>query len=1101
MNIRDFRALVPVVKNQEAMASTGLACAGSNEVRGAKVIVLGAGVAGLAAANRLIEHGFSDVTILEARGRPGGRTYSKPFGESYVDIGAQWIHGHEGNIIYQLAKEHNMVDEENPSVLEHSFVWPQLNEEQSSVASEVNSVVLEALDKCLQLSLSHAKGTSFSVLPKSVGHFLRRKLLDYIRDNDITGERAQLVEACYDWAVRFQNEIQGCSSLTDVSALFFGEYHECKGNTVTELKHGYGAVVDILLRDIPTHWLQYDKVVTSISVSLAMLSSNNFLPVRKSSSHLKTSFAAVPLGSNKPQITVTCQDGSTYKADHVVVTLPLGCLKATASHLFDPPLPEKKLLAIRSLGFGTLNKVFLQYEKPFWKPDQVFQVLWLDGLNHCGNKVETDDMSAWVTHSQLKTSWFRYIGRFTAVRHHHDLLCAWVTGEGAKFMETLSDQDVLSSCHDVLCQVLKNPDLPPPYRVERTAWNSDPYTRGSYSYISVACDATGSLPRDLAEPICECIVHFDTEVTYPTVLFAGEATHPHFHSTVHGAYESGIREADRLADFYFKAGSSQEPPCNVADELEGMFSRKELVPSGMSNPRVVIVGAGAAGLSAAYKLTLKGRTNFVILEAQSTAGGRILSYYYEDKVLELGAQWVHGEEGNLLYGFAMSNGLLADPRRQSSLEGRGHFCTDQGVRLPKDLVDSVVAVLDQIKEELCGKKARNADAKSIAPEPFVLNELPTSVGEYMRSRFHEHLLQQDEQEDMAKIKWAIYDWYWRFEVIDNSCYTLDELSCKSYEEFEDCPGVRNINFKNGFSSVVKTLLDKIPAANLRYNKPVKRVHWDGMPTATRQTKTPRSSISNSQETIRENVPFVECEDGEIILCRHVLLTVSAGYLKHHVDDMFQPRLPDKKRQALKGIGFGTINKIYLLFSNPFWGAGDEGFQLIWLDNQLDERDWWLRGISGFDPVYGNPNALVAWIGGHASEHMETLTDAQVSEACVRVLCMFLGRDVPEPKAVVRSFWNSNPYILGSYSNRQLPYEASETLLETFYEPLVLDVPLHRVAKVEWPLVLFAGEATDKDFYSTVHGAMRSGFREADRLINFWRKREEMIRESSAPVAS
>lgn len=50
-----------------------------------------------------------------------------------------------------------------------------------------------------------------------------------------------------------------------------------------------------------------------------------------------------------------------------------------------------------------------------------------------------------------------------------------------------------------------------------------------------------------------------------------------------------------------------------------------------SNPRIIIVGAGAAGLSAAYKLTQKGYTNFVVLEAQRMAGGRIQSYYYGGK--------------------------------------------------------------------------------------------------------------------------------------------------------------------------------------------------------------------------------------------------------------------------------------------------------------------------------------------------------------------------------------------------------------------------------------------------------------------------------------
>ncbi|CAN7990213.1 unnamed protein product, partial [Ixodes hexagonus] len=1047
----------------EDAAADGGAC----EI-GANVIIIGAGVAGLATASRLYEHGFTNVTILEARDRPGGRTYSKPFDGSYIEHGAQWIHGQEGNAVYQVAKENDLVDHECTPFLENFYVWPQLTKEESCIASEVSSVVLEALDKCLKVSLSGVRDTFPSVLHKSVGHFLRLKLLDYIKENNFSEDKMKLIEACYDWAVRLQHEIQGCSSLTDVSALFFGNYHECDGNIVTELKYGYGRFVGLVMQNIPPGWLQLNKKVCTISISLATLSSNNFLPIRKSLSHLKTSFAAVPLGSNKPIITVICEDGATLKADHVVVTLPLGVLKANASSMFDPPLPEKKMLAIRSLGYGTVDKVFLKYDNPFWQPTDVYQVLWLDGLNHCGNKVEQDDMTAWVTHGQLESSWFRYIGRFNAVRHQPQLLCCWLSGEGAKFMETLSDDEVRVGCHRVLRQVLGKPDLPEPSYMERSMWHSDPFSVGSYSYISVACDTTGSLPRDLAEPICEPIVHFGTEVTYPMVLFAGEATHSSFFSTVHGAYESGIREADRLADFYFKAGSSQEP-CSMADELEGMFPKgialAPVVPNPScenSNPRVIIVGAGAAGLSAAYKLSLK-----------------------DDKVLELGAQWVHGEEGNPLYGFALSNNLLADPKRHFSIEGKGNFCTDRGTRLPQDLVDGVVTILNQIKDELGGKRPRPEGNHEL----LALHELPTSVGEYLRSRFHEHLMRQGDSEDLAKIKWSIYDWYWRFEVIDNSCYSLDELSFKSYEEFEECPGTWNINLKNGFSSVIKTLMDNIPEANIRYNKPVKRVYWDSNQVPYRQTKVARSSISNSQETIRENIPFVECEDGEIISCRHVLLTVSAGYLKSHVDDLFEPKLPEKKRQALRGIGFGTINKIYLVFAEPFWEPGTEGFQLIWLDEEpdsADNADWWLHGLSGFDPVYQNPNALVGWIGGKASEHMETLSDDEVSSACIRVLRKFLNRDIPDPKAIVRSYWNSNPYILGSYSNRQLPYDASEALLESFYEPLVADVPLHRVAKIEWPLVLFAGEATDKDFYSTVHGAMRSGFREADRLIHFWR---------------
>jgi hypothetical protein len=62
---------------------------------------------------------------------------------------------------------------------------------------------------------------------------------------------------------------------------------------------------------------------------------------------------------------IECENGQVIEADKVVVTLPLGVLKANTVE-FNPPLPDWKKGAIDRLGYGLLNKVVLVYDRAFW---------------------------------------------------------------------------------------------------------------------------------------------------------------------------------------------------------------------------------------------------------------------------------------------------------------------------------------------------------------------------------------------------------------------------------------------------------------------------------------------------------------------------------------------------------------------------------------------------------------------------------------------------------------------------------------------------------------------------------------------------------------
>ncbi|XP_024868108.1 polyamine oxidase 1-like [Temnothorax curvispinosus] len=74
-----------------------------------KIVIVGAGASGIAAASRLLKRGVSDFVILEANDRIGGRINTKNFGDNVVDLGAQWIHGGSGNVVFDLASKHDLL--------------------------------------------------------------------------------------------------------------------------------------------------------------------------------------------------------------------------------------------------------------------------------------------------------------------------------------------------------------------------------------------------------------------------------------------------------------------------------------------------------------------------------------------------------------------------------------------------------------------------------------------------------------------------------------------------------------------------------------------------------------------------------------------------------------------------------------------------------------------------------------------------------------------------------------------------------------------------------------------------------------------------------
>ena len=84
-----------------------------NDRRIYDIIIVGAGISGLAAADNLIDSG-KDVLILEARDRIGGRIWSHLWNGVTIEEGANWIHTSDGNPITEFAEKHGFTTYETP---------------------------------------------------------------------------------------------------------------------------------------------------------------------------------------------------------------------------------------------------------------------------------------------------------------------------------------------------------------------------------------------------------------------------------------------------------------------------------------------------------------------------------------------------------------------------------------------------------------------------------------------------------------------------------------------------------------------------------------------------------------------------------------------------------------------------------------------------------------------------------------------------------------------------------------------------------------------------------------------------------------------------
>jgi monoamine oxidase len=453
------------------------------------VIIIGAGIAGLSAATELKSHGY-DVIILEAKPWVGGRVHTYRSSDGALDLGASWICGTEGNPITGLARKYNAETtptNETTSIVVYDDKGNRVAGNLRRKISHEWNLFVRFMEKGQKAAKVHAS------LQKAVGKF--------VHSQHLTGEALRDLSYELSW---------------NVGAAYLGD--------PSELSDKYWDQIGYLLPGEQVIFPNgYDRIPNGLAEEL-----DPFFVIKKSKEKIKTEHIVKKIECVETGVTVTTEDDNTFKGKYVICTLPLGVLQKKENEKyfvkFEPDLPPAKKEAIMRLKMGVLHKTYFIFEQP--KNDKVF---W-----------DKDNDKDWINDISQKRAqkWNTFLNLYKTTKK--PILLALNSGEFAIELETKTDDEVKTEGLEVLKKIYGDA-VPSSAKIIRNKWKSDEFAGGSYSYTAVGANLADY--DKLAEPVPTPDIK---NKKYPKIFFAGEATTKYYPGTVHGAYISGIREANRL---------------------------------------------------------------------------------------------------------------------------------------------------------------------------------------------------------------------------------------------------------------------------------------------------------------------------------------------------------------------------------------------------------------------------------------------------------------------------------------------------------------------------------------------------------------------------
>lgn len=445
-----------MISRRGFVGSAGVAMASAGHLKAADtpldVVVIGGGISGAAAASRLASQGHQ-VVMLEARSRLGGRINTDRSFPMPIDLGAAWIHG---------------PSQANPLV---------------ALAARAGITTAVTRDDLVRVYATTGVPLSYSTVdPKETTY-----------DRLTNGARSTAARTGHDMSFQQAMNAQQAGLFNDPLMRYFGaawtEFDT--GAPIDQLSALQGMEDD--------EFGGADVIVTNGYDRILQPLANGY--------EIRTGAVVNAISQTATEISVE-YSGGTITADATIITVPLGVLKAESIQ-FSPGLSPTKLAAIGRVGFGTVNKVILEFTRATW-PSGMQYYGFCRAVGAAGRAC--------------------YAMNLKRLNSQANVIVVIYTGSEALRLETLSDgqatQDALAGIRPILGAT------PPALKSSRvTRWKSEAYSKGSYSFAAVGTKVTD----------------FDT-IARPQgrLYFAGEHTNGTYRGTVHGAYLSGQRAADEV---------------------------------------------------------------------------------------------------------------------------------------------------------------------------------------------------------------------------------------------------------------------------------------------------------------------------------------------------------------------------------------------------------------------------------------------------------------------------------------------------------------------------------------------------------------------------